>query len=171
MNKTLRYGALILVTLMFAGCNSAPKADPVEPKEPAAVEAPKADEPPLSQDQIKAVVDKHMEELAICYNQANECEDPEDGAGDVCAPIEGTLVLKWTVKKDGTVSAFEIDRAKSSFYNEFVDTCITKNENSDPWVFPKTDKDEFSIDYSIAFKRDTFFPVDEDADLEPVPLL
>ena len=107
-----------------------------------------------------------MEELTICYNQANECEDPEDGAGDACAPVEGTLVLKWTVKKDGTTSKFELDRAKSSFYNEFVDTCITKNENADPWEFPKTESDDFTIEYALDFKHSTFFH-DDDPDTIP----
>ena len=156
--------ALVLVFLSACSPKTAEQAPAAATEQAPEAAAPNAE--PITQAQIKAVVAKHMEELAICYNQANECEDPEDGAGDACAPVEGTLVLKWTVKKDGTTSKFELDRAKSSFYNEFVDTCITQNENADPWEFPKPESDDFTIEYVLDFKHSTFFH-DDDPDTIP----
>lgn len=92
----------------------------------------------MSREEVKKVIDQHMDEISYCYETAL-IEDPS---------ILGKMTFEWRILKAGNVGAVRI--ASSSIRSDALHSCIKRSIKS--WQFPEPrGADEVVVSYPFIF--------------------
>ncbi len=91
----------------------------------------------MSREEVKRVIDQHMDEISYCYETAL-IDDPS---------IMGKMIFEWRILQDGGVGAVRIK--SSSIRSDSLHSCIKSSIKS--WDFPKPRGSEVVVSYPFIF--------------------
>ena len=91
----------------------------------------------MSREQVKKVIDQHMDEIVYCYEMAIST-----------APgLAGKAVFEWTIKTSGKVGTVGIK--SSDVRSDYLHSCI--KDSIKGWQFPKPTHSEVTVSYPFLF--------------------